>query len=51
MITTIDITDRKNSLKAFKNNNKTISEVQSVLVDGGYTGQPFANETKPLFQG
>ena len=47
-ITTANITDRAGALEAFKNNKSTLSKVQSVLVDGGYTGQPFANATKEI---
>ena len=44
-ITTADVNDRAGALKAFENNKSTLSKVESVLVDGGYTGQPFAKAT------
>ncbi len=44
-ITTADINDRAGALEAFKSNKPTLSKVESVLVDGGYTGEPFANAT------
>ncbi|PJE80768.1 hypothetical protein CI610_00256 [invertebrate metagenome] len=44
-ITTADLNDRAGALKAFENNKLALSKVASVLVDGGYTGQPFASVT------
>lgn len=44
-ITTANVTDRAGALEAFRDNKSTLSQVESVLVDGGYTGKPFANET------
>lgn len=41
-VTTANVTDRKGALKAFADNLPNLSAVKSVLVDGGYTGQPFA---------
>ena len=40
--------DRAGVLQAFRNNKSTLSEVKSVLVDGGYTGNPFAEETNEI---
>ena len=47
-ITTADVNDRAGALKAFENNKSTLSKVESVLVDGGYTGQPFAKATDEI---
>lgn len=47
-ITTADINDRAGALEAFKSNKSTLSKVESVLVDGGYTGEPFANATDEI---
>lgn len=44
-ITTANVTDRAGALEAFRDNKSTLSQIESVLVDGGYTGKPFANET------
>ncbi len=54
-MTTADINDRAGALEAFKGNKSTLSKVESskvesskvesVLVDGSYTGEPFANAT------
>ncbi len=42
VVTTADVTDRKGALQAFKRCKGTLSAVQSVLADSGYTGKPFA---------
>jgi transposase len=47
-ITTANITDRDGALEAFLLNGNDLSEVKNVLVDGGYTGEKFANEVKYL---
>ena len=47
-ITTADVNDRAGALEAFKSNQSALSKVESVLVDGGYTGQPFANATDEI---
>ena len=44
-VTTADVTDRRGALTAFMHHQDSLSEVRNVLVDGGYTGEPFANET------
>lgn len=44
-VTTADVTDRKGALTAFLHHQDSLSEVRNVLVDGGYTGEPFADET------
>ena len=41
-ITTADVTDRKGALEAFERCTSNLTKVETVLVDGGYTGQPFA---------
>ena len=45
-VTTADVTDRKGALKARDRCAAHLQQVQSVLVDGGYTGQPFAQAVK-----
>lgn len=47
-VTTADITDRKGAIEAFKRNRSSLSQVSSVLVDGGYTGQAFAEDVKEV---
>jgi transposase len=41
-ITTADVTDRKGALQAMERCASNLQQVQNVLVDGGYTGRPFA---------
>jgi transposase len=41
-ITTANVTDRAGALAAFATCKDDLSEVENVLVDGGYTGEPFA---------
>ena len=41
-VTTADVTDRTGALQAMNRCKGNLTEVKSVLVDGGYTGDPFA---------
>lgn len=41
-VTTADVTDRKGAIEAIDRCASNLTQVRSVLVDGGYTGQPFA---------
>ena len=41
-VTTAEVTDRKGTLQALKRCKRALGRVQSVLCDGGYTGEPFA---------
>jgi IS5 family transposase len=41
-ITTANVTDRAGALAAFDRCAANLRSVKSVLVDAGYTGQPFA---------
>jgi transposase len=43
VVTTADVTDRNGALQAVERCASGLDQVQSVLVDGGYTGQPFAD--------
>lgn len=45
-ITTAEVTDRKGALQAIDRCAANLGQVRSVLVDGGYTGQPFAQAVK-----
>jgi transposase len=47
-ITTADVADREGALSAFSLNREALSAVVNVLVDGGYTGKPFANEVQKI---
>lgn len=42
-ITTANITDRGGALEMFSLHKNTLLNVEIVLVDGGYSGEPFAN--------
>jgi hypothetical protein len=44
VVTTDNITDREGALQAFSLHCSRLSEVQKVMVDGGYAGKPFADE-------
>ena len=41
-VTTAEVTDRNGALAAIDRCKSHLESVESVLVDGGYTGQPFA---------
>jgi transposase len=41
-LTTAEVTDRKGTLEALSRCRANLNRVQSVLADGGYTGEPFA---------
>jgi len=41
-VTTANVTDRAGALEGFALYKNTLTKVRNVLVDGGYTGEPFA---------
>ncbi len=45
-VTTAEVTDRNGALAAIDRSKPNLSRVESLLVDGGYTGQPFADGVK-----
>ena len=45
-VTTAEVTDRKGALQALSRCETNLSRVQSVLADGGYVGEPFAQAVK-----
>jgi len=47
-VTTANITDREGALQVFSLHSSRLSDVQKIMVDGGYTGKPFANEVKRI---
>ena len=47
-LTTANVTDRAGALAMFDENRADLSQVQKVLVDGGYTGKPFAAAVQSL---
>ena len=47
-VTTAEVTDRKGALQALQRCKPTLNKVQSLLCDGGYAGQPFAQGVKDI---
>ena len=47
-ITTADVGDREGALLMFLLNDDTLSNVDNVMVDGGYTGKPFAGHVDSI---
>ena len=47
-VTTADETDRKGALKALSRCKGALGQVQSLLCDGGYVGQPFEQGVKDI---
>ena len=47
-VTTANVTDRAGALAMFDRRRENLRQVQQVLVDGGYTGKPFAEEVQSL---
>lgn len=47
-VTTADVTDRKGALQAMAHGKTGLSKIKSVLVDGGYTGEPFAQGVREI---
>ena len=47
-VTTANVTDRDGAIEMTKRQKDNLSEVEKMLVDGGYTGAPFAKEIKKL---
>jgi transposase len=43
VVTTADVTDRDGALRAMDRSKANLALVESILVYGGYTGQPFAD--------
>ena len=47
-VTTANVTDRAGALVMFDENRAGLNQVQKALVDGGYTGKPFAAAVQSL---
>ena len=45
-VTTAEVTDRKGTLRALERCKANLGEVKSVLADGSYVGEPFAQAVK-----
>jgi transposase len=47
-ITTANVTDRQGAIAASSAYTQELSDVENMLVDGGYTGEPFAAAIKEI---
>lgn len=47
-VTTAEVTDRKGALKALEHARRGLKQVQGVLCDSGYTGEPFAQGVRDI---
>ncbi len=47
-ITTANVNDRDGAILMFESAKNNLTQVQNVLVDGGYTGEPFANKVNKI---
>jgi transposase len=47
-VTTANVTDRTGALEAFALHKESLGDVENVLADGSYTGEPFAAGVKEL---
>ena len=48
-VTTADVTDRAGAMAMFEQRCADLRQVQLVMVDGGYSGKPFAAAVQSLF--
>ena len=49
-VTTAEVTDRKGALQALEHGKAELRQVQSVLADAGYVGEPFAQGVRVTVQ-
>ena len=47
-VTTANVTDRDGALEMTKSHKANLSKVEKILVDGGYSGEKFADEIKRI---
>ena len=47
-VTTAHVTDRDGAVEMTKRNKDSLSEIENMLVDGGYSGEKFARQIKRL---
>jgi transposase len=50
-VTTAEVTDRKGALAALTRCRASLNQVGSLLADGGYTGEPFAQAVADILAG
>jgi hypothetical protein len=48
VVTAAEVTDRKGALHAMGRRRNTLGNVQSVLTDSGYMGEPFARSVREI---
>ena len=48
LVTTANVTDRDGAIKMFTTSNKNLASVKNILVDGGYSGDKFAQAIKEI---
>lgn len=49
-VTTANITDREGALLMFETEKENLTNVENILVDGGYTGEKFANSVFEIIE-
>ncbi len=49
-VTTADVTDRDGAVSLTKESKESLSEVEKMLVDGGYSGEKFAKKIRTLIK-
>ncbi len=49
-VTTANVTDRNGAIQLAEREKEALSEVENVLVDGGYAGKPFAEKIKSILK-
>ena len=47
-VTTAEVTDRKGALQALERGKPALGQVESLLCDSGYTGEPFAKGVRDI---
>lgn len=47
-VSAADLTDRKGALQALERCKPNLAQVQSLLADGGYVGEPFAQGVREI---
>ena len=47
-VTTANVTDRDGAVEMTKRNKDTLSDIENMLVDGGYSGEKFARKIKRI---
>ncbi len=48
VVTTAEVTDRKGALQALEHCRPSLGQIQNLLCDSGYTGEPFAEGVREM---